>query len=30
LVTTEFKSGGLHDKYVVANWNLGKRLSICV
>ena len=24
LVTTEFKSGGLHEKLVVATWNLGK------
>ena len=32
LVTTEFKSGGLHEKHVVATWNLGKHLkrsSIC-
>ena len=28
-VTTEFKSGGLHEKHVVATWNLGNRLSIC-
>ena len=26
LVTTEFKSGGLHEKHVVATWNLGNRL----
>ena len=30
LVTTEFKSGGLHEKHVVATWNLGNRLSICL
>jgi len=29
LVTTEFKSGGLHEKQVVATWNLGNYLSIC-
>ena len=29
-VTTKFKSGGLHEKYVVATWNLGNRLSICL
>ena len=29
LVTTKFKSGGLHEKHVVATWNLGKHLSIC-
>jgi len=29
LVTTKFKSGGLHEKQVVATWNLGNRLSIC-
>ena len=23
LVTTKFKSGGLHEKHVVATWNLG-------
>jgi hypothetical protein len=28
-VTTEFKSGGLHEKHVVATWNLGNHLSIC-
>jgi len=27
LVTTEFKSGGLHEKHVVATWNLGNHLS---
>ena len=30
LVTTEFKSGGLHEKHVVATWNVGNRLSICL
>jgi hypothetical protein len=30
LVTTKFKSGGLHEKHVVATWNLGNRLSICL
>ena len=30
LVTTRFKSGGLHEKHVVANWNVGNRLSICL
>jgi len=29
LVTTKFKSGGLHEKRVVVTWNLGNRLSIC-
>jgi len=29
LVTTTFKSGGLHEKHVVATWNLGSHLSIC-
>ena len=29
LVTTEFKSGGLHEKHVVATWNLGNHLSVC-
>ena len=29
LVITEFKSGGLHEKHVVATWNLGNHLSIC-
>jgi len=23
MVTTKFKSGGLHEKHVVATWNLG-------
>jgi len=30
LVTTKFKSGGLHEKHVVATWNLGNHLSICL
>ena len=30
LITTRFKSGGLHQKHVVATWNLGNRLSICL
>ena len=29
LVTTKFKSGGLHEKHVVATWSLGNHLSIC-
>jgi len=29
LVTTKFKSGGLHEKHVVATWNLGNDLNIC-
>ena len=29
LVTIKFKSGGLHEKHVVATWNLGNHLSIC-
>ena len=28
-VTTKFKSGELHEKHVVATWNLGNHLSIC-
>jgi len=28
LVATVFKSGGLHEKHVVATWNLGYHLSI--
>ena len=27
LVTTKFKSGGLHEKHVVATWNLGNHLA---
>ena len=30
LVTTSFKSGGLHEKHVVATWNVGNHLSICL
>ena len=30
LVTTRFKSGGLHEKRVVATWNVGNRLSVCL
>ena len=30
LVTNKFKSGGLHEKPVVATWNLGNHLSICL
>ena len=30
LVTNKFKSGGLHEKYVVATGNVGNRLSICL
>jgi len=30
LVTTKFKSGALHEKHVVATWNLGNRLSVCL
>ena len=29
LVTTKFKSGGLYEKHVVANWNPGNHLRIC-
>ena len=28
LVATRFKSGGLHEKHVVATWNVGNHLSI--
>jgi len=28
--TTKFKSGGLHEKHVVATWYFGKHLSICL
>jgi hypothetical protein len=27
LVTTKFKSGGLHEKHVVATWNVGNHLN---
>ena len=30
LVTTKFKSRGLHEKHVVATWNFGNHLSICL
>jgi len=30
LVTTRFKSGGLHEKHVVATLNLGNHLRICL
>ena len=30
LVTKKFKSGGLHEKHVVATWNVGNRLSVCL
>jgi len=30
LVITRFKSGGLHQKHVVATWNVGNHLSICL
>ena len=30
LVTNKFKSGGLHEKHVVATWYVGNRLSICL
>jgi len=30
LVTTKFNSGGLHEKHVVATWNLENHLSICL
>ena len=29
-VATRFKSGGLHEKHVVATWNVGNRLSVCL
>ena len=29
LVTTKFKSGGLHEKHVVATYNHGNHLNIC-
>jgi len=29
VVTTKFKSGGLHEKHVVAIWNFGNYVSIC-
>jgi len=30
LVTNKFQSGGLHEKHVMATWNVGNRLSICL
>ena len=30
LVTTRFKSGGLHEKHVVATGNVGNRLRVCL
>ena len=30
LVITKFNSGGLHEKHVVATWNRGNRLSVCL
>ena len=30
LVNTKFKSGGLHEKHVVATWYVGNRLSVCL
>jgi len=30
LVTTTFMSGGLHENHVVATWNVGNHLSICL
>jgi len=30
LVTTKFKSGGLHEKHVVATWDLENHLNICL
>jgi hypothetical protein len=29
-VTTKLKSGGLHEKHVVATWKFGNRLSSCL
>ena len=29
-VTNKFKSGGLHEKHIVATWNVGNRLSVCL
>ena len=29
-VTTKFKSGELNEKHVVATWNVGNRLSVCL
>ena len=30
LFTNKFKSGGLHEKHVVATWYLGNHLSVCL
>jgi len=30
LVIKKFKSGGLHEKHVVATWNVGNCLSVCL
>ena len=30
LVINKFKSGGLHEKHVVATWNVGNHLSVCL
>jgi len=30
MVTNKFKPVGLHEKHVVATWNLGNHLSICL
>ena len=30
LVTNKFKSGGPREKHVVATWNIGNRLSVCL
>ena len=30
LVTTKFKSRGLHEKHVVATGDVGNRLSVCL
>jgi len=30
LVTYKLKSGGLHEKYVVATWNVVNNLNICL
>jgi len=29
-VTRIFKSGGLHERHVVATWKMGNHLSICL
>jgi len=30
IVNTKFKTGRLHETHVVATWNLGNHLSICL